>query len=371
MIIRTLTCHDVYNYGATLQAFALMKYLQLQGNDVEIIDYKPDYLNWKYRLSWYINEKSPYFSKGQTSFVFHCLYVLRRYIKEYKTIGRKLAFYRFNSKYLKLTKEYNSYAQLCKEPPEADTYIVGSDQVWNNNHLENGWDPTFYLNFGDASVKRISYAASFGSTTECPDIIKRWLRNLDAISIREESTLNLINNYYNNIGVVCDPVFLLDKEEWIKSLELEHKDRENYIAIYNLDDNGGIYEAASQIAKRQKWNIHVINTNAKKSGVKNICNADPKRFLTELLNARFVISDSFHATAFAIIFQKDFLTFPFKNVESSRRMIDLLKQFNLMSRFNPTNIRENFYNPIDYTEIKNSISAYKSYSCDWLLNNIK
>lgn len=369
MIIRTLTCHDVYNYGASLQAFALMKYLQLQGNDVAIINYKPDYLNSKYRLAWYVNEKSPYYSKCKNSFVFHCLYVLKRFIKEHKTIGRKSAFDKFNSKYLNLTDEYNSYAQLCKNPPKAETYIVGSDQVWNNNPLENGWDPAFYLNFGNNSVKRISYAASFGSTTQCPDIIKQWLQNLDAISIREESTLNLLNNSRNDITIVCDPVFLLDREEWIKALELEHIDSD-YIAVYNLDDNNDIYKAATVIAKKHKWDIHVINTQFKKSGVKNICNADPKRFLIELLNARFIISDSFHATAFSIIFQKDFFTFPFKNVDSSHRMIDLLNRFNLMSRFNPTNIQDNFYSQIDYARIRTSISAYKSYSQGWLLNNI-
>lgn len=370
MVIRTLTCHDVYNYGASLQAFALMKYLQLQGNNVEIVNYKPDYLNWKYRLSWYVNEKSPYYTKSQKSFLFHCLYVFRRFLKEYKTIGRKLAFSRFNSRYLKLTKEYNSYSQLCKEPPEADTYIVGSDQVWNNNPLENGWDPAFFLNFGNDSVKRISYAASFGSTTQCPDIMKRWLRNLDAVSIRDESTLSLVNNCRDDISVVCDPVFLLDKEEWIKALGLEYTDGGNYMAVYNLADNNDIFEAASIIAKKQKWDIHVINTRSKKNGVKNICNADPKQFLSELLNARIIISDSFHATAFSIIFRKDFLTFPFKNTDSSRRMIDLLKQLNLMSRYDPVNKQGIIYRPIDYATIRDSISAYKSYSQNWLLNNI-
>lgn len=367
MIIRTLTCHDVYNYGASLQAFALQRYLHDQGHDVKIIDYKPNYLSFKYRLSWFINDKSPYYKKCNRNKFYHLLYIIKRYITDLKTIGRKYSFEKFNNKFLKLTNKYNSYIELCKTPPEADVYIVGSDQVWNNKPLDNGWDPAFFLNFGTSHVKRISYAASFGSTIECPWIMSKWMQCLNAISVRESKSLNLLQSYEIKGNVVCDPVFLLSKTDWYNQLELDFSG-EPYVLVYNLSGNNNkLLNDAKQIAKKLNCEIHNIVVAHHIKGVTNIKNADPREFVKEIAGASFVLSDSFHATVFSIIFKKQFFSYIFKNMQASDRIYSLLDKFDMIQRFEP-DIKA-YTMPIDYDyngKVSKTLRNYISESKFWL-----
>lgn len=365
--IFTLTCHDVYNYGASLQAFALQQYLFANDYDTEIINYKPDYLNTKYRLSWYVPKSSSYYERCKTNPFYRALYVLRRYILEHRTISRRLAFDRFTKKYLKLTSEYNNYIELCQNPPIGDIYIVGSDQVWNNSPLLNGWDAAFFLRFGMNTTRRISYAASFGSTKQCPDIMQDWLRTLAAVSIREESSLSLLKDTVIKAEIVCDPVFLLSKEEWIRSLELKQSPC-NYILIYNLSgDNHNLIRQAKELAAKENLEIHYIVTEHKLRGARNIKGAGPKKFLEEILNASYVFSDSFHATAFSLIFKKLFFTYSFKNELASQRMKGLLERLGLQCQYNPISIERVLSEKFDCSE---KLNAMVSESKHWLNNNL-
>lgn len=365
--IFTLTCHDVYNYGASLQAFALQTYLINEGYDIQIINYKPDYLNIKYRLSWYVPKSSPYYEKCKANSLYRALYVLRRYIFEYRTISRRRAFDRFTKKYLKLTSEYNSYIELCQNPPVGDIYIVGSDQVWNNSPLLNGWDAAFFLKFGANTTKRISYAASFGSTKQCPDIMYDWIRTLNAISVREETSLSLLNDVGVTAKIVCDPVFLLSEEEWIHNLNLNQSSN-NYILIYNLSGNNQkLIRQAKELAANENLEIHYIVTNHKLPGVKNIKGTGPKEFLEEILNASYVFSDSFHATAFALIFKKQFFTYSFKNELASQRMKVLLERLDLRCRYNPSSTEDLISEKIDCSE---KLNAKVLESKRWLNSNL-
>lgn len=366
MKIYTLTCHDVYNYGASLQAFALQKYLTLQGHDTSIIDYKPTYLNTKYRLSWYVNKQSIYYEKCKSNKVFRLLYVLRRYFINFRTISRKKSFDSFTEKYLSLSKKYCDYIDLCQNPPQGDLYIVGSDQVWNNKPLLNGWDAAFFLQFGDENIRRISFAASLGSSDYCPDIMKRWIDSLDAISIREYSSKELLKTVDKPIEVVCDPVFLLNKKEWIDTLYLKEK-RQDYVLIYNLSgDNTTMIKHARIIAEGLNLKIHYLAVEKNISGVINIHGAGPKEFLEEILNAKIILSDSFHATAFSIIFQKHFFTYQFKNERGSIRMKGLLEMLSLEQFFNP---KLPFSRDVDgdvIIDYEKTLDNYINHSKQWL-----
>ena len=155
MKIKTLTTYDVYNYGASLQAYALQTYLVSIGNDVEIINYQPEYLTRKYNYKW-VNPESRMSRYAAT----RCAYRILKYLQRQTTLGRKRKFDEFNHKVLKETKcKYRNNEELCQNPPEADLYIVGSDQVWNVFY-ETGRDPVFYLDFVKDGEKA-SYAASF------------------------------------------------------------------------------------------------------------------------------------------------------------------------------------------------------------------
>ena len=163
VIIRTITCHDVYNYGASLQAYSLQVYLQKQGHDVAIIDYIPFYL--KRRLPfWYLNPASAYYERLRKNPVLRLAYSINNYIEYYRKTGRRRAFDSFTNNFLKLTKKYTSISELREDPPVADLYLAGSDQIWNS-YMNNGKDDAFYLDFGSPMVIRCSYAASFGAST--------------------------------------------------------------------------------------------------------------------------------------------------------------------------------------------------------------
>lgn len=360
--ICTLTCHDVYNYGASLQAFALQQYLLSEGHDTSIIDYKPDYLNTRYRLSWYVPNTSPHYKKCTSNILFKAFYVIRRYLLQLRTNSRRLAFDRFTNNYLKLTSRYSNYIELCRTPPPAEVYIVGSDQIWNNDPLLNGWDAAFFLKFGTNNTRRISYAASFGSTKECPDIMVDWIRSLDAVSIREESALSLIKDTGINAKVVCDPVFLLTKEEWIKKLDLKTCPHD-YILIYNLSgDNLIMINQAKELATKFNLKIHYIINDHKLRGVNNVKGVGPKEFLEEILNASFIFSDSFHATAFSLIFNKRFFTYNFRSEGASQRMKNLLSWLELLKVYNPSAIVDNLLMQIDYSDkLTDMISKSKSW----------
>ena len=147
MKIATITCHNVYNYGASLQAYALQRYLSQEGHDVEIIDYKPYYLNSRYNWRHIPAESRLYPYKDYVGT--QCIYFLLKNRKIYKTIGRKRKFDDFRQKFLTLTDNtYTSAEELRATPPQADLYIAGSDQIWNLD-CTDGVNAAFFLEFAE------------------------------------------------------------------------------------------------------------------------------------------------------------------------------------------------------------------------------
>lgn len=100
-------------------------------------------------------------------------------------------FDEYTRKYLHLTQRYNSFQELLNNPPEADIYFCGSDQIWNTQ-IKNGLDPAFYCDFAPMKAIRASYAASF-SISQIPkeheSFVKSQINKLNYISVRENSGL--------------------------------------------------------------------------------------------------------------------------------------------------------------------------------------
>lgn len=346
MNINTITCHNVYNAGASLQAYALVEYLRGLGHNVSIIDYRPRYLA-HYSL-WGGNEayKKP---------VLWQVYNIAKFPGRLKArFGKKKkAFDRFTERYLPLTKRsYASCDELRSDPPMADVYFAGSDQIWNPL-FENGRDPAFFLEFAHAGAVRASYAASF-ATDNIPTDVKRlmtgWLKKLDFISVRESSGLKILCDLGIGGGTeVLDPVFLLETKEWeslataqvgIRDLDFASnesvrqdtgvKERFNsdstvqkpYLFLYDFDRSQTVEIFAKKLAKAYGWEIWSILPCGYADRI--FAGAGPLEFLALIKNAAFVLSNSFHATAFSLIFQKQF--FVFERLENiNARMRDLLK----------------------------------------------
>ena len=348
MKIKTITCHHVYNYGASLQAYALQHYLESLGHEVEIIDFNPWFHCDRYNPFWI-----PKNAIGRAASIIK-KFPLLRYIwcpyKAYrggmfKTWGRKAAFDAFEKEYYHLTSiKYFSSEELMQNPPMADAYIAGSDQIWNT-FSNNGKEPGYYLDFGNDQTKRISYAASLATNSikdECKDFIKEKLAKFSSISVREKTGASLLADLgISNVSVVLDPVFLLDKREW-KQLSLKGYlyglSHESYVLVYDfLGNDDNMISFVKAYAKEKSLKIVSINDFSERGYADiNINNAGPLEFLSLIDNAACVIASSFHATAFSVIFQKEFYTFSLKGHHNSSRMLDFLSSLGLQDRMNPT-----------------------------------
>ena len=349
MKIKTITCHDVYNAGASLQAYALATYLQNIGHEVEIINYKPEYLSKQYRLWGGVSTK-------YNKILIRTIYQLVKFPGRLsRRLGKRKRMYdSFTQKYLPMTeKKYISNKDLKNNLPEADIYFAGSDQIWNT-FFNNGRDPAFYLEFVPNTKIKASYAASFATE----DIIKEWqprvtswLHNLDYISVRESSGKSILEKLgFSNVTTVLDPVFLLKKEQWDKMI-VPYSFKEDYILVYDFDENKYVENFARMMARKNNWKIYSIFKC--KYGDKCFESEGPEMFLNLIKNAAFVISNSFHATAFSLIYHKEFIVF--KREEGiNTRMSDLVECVGLTERI-ITNNQSCSVHPIDYHKIQERI----------------
>lgn len=338
MKIKTITCHDVYNYGAALQAYALQQYLLSKGHDVEIIDYKPDYLSLQYKF-WYVPKNSRYYGRAMKSNLFRFFLCCYFAPKRYATYRRKRKFDSFKKNNLRCTKRYKNYQQLVDCPPKADAYIAGSDQIWNCN-LPNGKDPSFFLQFGSDEICRISYAASF-SIPEVLDEYKKqiqeWLNSFCAISVRERTGVGILSKLEVDGIEVVDPVFLLSRDDWNVFSETNRIVEEKYILVYDLylsDDK--LRVEAERLSNEYKLLIVSVDAYYKcPYAQKNISDAGPKEFVNLIKNAEYVITNSFHALAFSVIFNKPFCVYyKYSNIS---RMADFLQNIEMDHCLNAIN----------------------------------
>ena len=318
MKICTITCHDVYNVGASLQAYALQTYLKSLGHDVKIIDYKPDYLSKHYRLDIVSNPKydKPFLKQA---------YLLAKLPGRLHMLPRKKAFDSFTAKYLDLTKRYTSNEELKKEPPEADAFLAGSDQIWNPL-FPNGKDPAFYLDFALHGI-RASYAASFAVDEfpqELREVTAQYLKRFDHIAVREKSGLSVLKTLgITNAVTVLDPVFLLDRAQWEAMAEKPERCEAPYLLVYDFDNSPAVCKLAGRIAAERGLHIYSVFKIPYAERCFSLCG--PENFLGLVRGADFVLSNSFHATAFSVIFEREFAV-----VERTEKINTRMRDFTAM-----------------------------------------
>lgn len=317
MKICTITCQNAYNHGARLQCYALAYWLKKQGHIVEVIDYRPRYMQSPPLLYW------PGFSLKRWAKVF--LYLPARV----RDRIHGFFFNRFSKKHIPLTKKiYRSIDDLRKDPPIADMYIAGSDQIWNTS-LPNGTDPAFFLDFGPKSIRRESFAASFAVTSiedSKKEIVKSLLRNFDKITIREQSALPLLSELGFHGYFQEDPVFLLSSSEWDSIADGTGKG-EKYVLVYDFYLGEDIKREAIRISRENKLKIYSICNKRLDYADRNFSISGPATFVSLIKYASFVISNSFHGTVFAIIYNVPFLVLD-RPDGLNIRMHDLLERRN-------------------------------------------
>lgn len=362
MKINTITCHHAINHGAMLQAYALVRYLQKIGHEARIIDYLPDYLQGvkifrgdsrynKMGLGW--------------------LYVFAKLPSRLHTKWRERTFHHFFEECLPVTTHYDTIEELRHHAPDADCYIAGSDQIWNTT-FRNGTDSAFYLDFGKKDVLRLSYAASFAtdSLAEGTEMFVRTkLANFDSISVRESSALDLLRSLgYEGVQVV-DPVFLLTADDW-NGIANEDGSNEDYILVYDFMNDSGIRCIAKRLAKKYGCKIFSIGPTRLSYADRNYWKEGPRSFVSLIKRARCVVSNSFHGSAFSIIYQRDFFVVNRKDGLNTR-MRDLLSHYQIAERQISSGASDEIlFAPINYKDIQGIVQRDIEASKQWLTKQL-
>lgn len=360
MKIRTITCHHVYNHGALLQAWALVSYLSKLGHDAKIIDYRPSKF---YTLS--VN--NPKFD-----FIpIRWLYLIAKFPSWLLSLRRKGAFDLFYQKYLRHFTTPNTFiskTELENNPPAADLYIAGSDQIWNTE-LGNGKDSSFYLNFGSKDIKRISYAASYATksiSNEWFDFVKSHLSNFDSISVRENSGVDITVSLGFDAYKVVDPVLLISKDEWETNFNLHLGTSESYILVYDCEKSEDIKIVAKRYAAMFKIKIYSIGSQKLDYADKNFINNGPEDFVALIKNAKCVVSNSFHGSVFSMIFNKDFFVVN-RTDGLNTRMSELLNDYNLHDRLIDKSVSDSALTAnIDFAPVHKLLKQRICESKNWL-----
>lgn len=320
MKIGIITIHFPYNYGAMLQAHALQKYLFSVGYKNEIIDFRPYSMDNVYHIRF---EK----------IIHHPITFFKELIS--KIVGRRRKFNGFN-KFLEndLTLSNKTFSNInLHNKIDYDCIISGSDQIWNPG-ITRGCDE-YLLSFVPNSVRKIAYASSFGVdqiSNETENHYKKFLSKFDYLSSREHEGVSILNKITGKTAIkVCDPVFLLNKDYWIKMMSKVENVDYDFLLLYSLENNDQLNLNAKKIADEFNLKIISIHPFGKKNEYSdiNLDNVGPKEFLWLINNAKYVCSNSFHGISFSIIFGKKFV--PFIHSQTGSRVKNLISQFEINS----------------------------------------
>ena len=209
-----------------------------------------------------------------------------------------------------MTKLYTSLEELKQDKPQADVFCTGSDQVWGPISLDS-YDPAYFLDFTEEQDIRIAYAASFGKKKfdeESRRFYKQALQKYDVISVRENSAVSVIRDLgIENVQQVLDPTLLLNAEEWSQLITKDIKGK--YVLVYQIHANPAMDKYAEEFARRVKLPILRVSFylhQITRAG-KLVYLPDVGTFLSYIKNATYMITDSFHGTAFAINFNTQFV----------------------------------------------------------------
>ena len=297
-------------------------------------------------------------------------FIWKLYALPERLLNRR-AYQGYLGKYVKLSSpiyEKDSFADKC---PKADVYMTGSDQVWNMKHNE-GLDTHYF--FDGVKGKKISYASSVGYTELLDggkDAIKKYLADYSALSVREDTAVKLLASLGLKAEQLLDPVFMLNETEWKEYTKTERKVKEPYLLVYapyNTVDKGLIFRHARRIADKENLKVVTFSWTYFKDKDADISMrfADPGDFLNLMMNAEYVITNSFHGTAFSINLKKRFWAFLPSGFTT--RITSVLIRFGLNERLieDEAPAEWDYEQPVDTAHIDEVLEVERARSIDYL-----
>lgn len=313
MDIKVITRHAPSNYGSLLQSIATIKIIERLGHKCEIINYIRNDERGLNAITTPLKDKKEW----SGNIIKRIAYILLRYPEEFVAESK---FDKMRSKYLKLTERCTNISELSKL--NADIFMTGSDQVWGPT-LNGKFDEAYFLSFVKGA-KKTAYAASFGRTEftdKTKNEYKKLLSKYDAIAVREDSAVQLLMDMdVNCIGQVLDPTLLLTGEEWEKYVDDNNKIKGEYVLVYQLHNNPVLSDYAIKFAKSYNLPLYRVSPTFHqfRRGGKFLYLPDLGHFLSYIKNCKYFITDSFHGTAFALNFNKQFFEILPNNKTGSR-----------------------------------------------------
>ena len=367
-----ITFHKSLNYGSALQTWALSYILKSLNNDVKIIDYTPKNYNDLYSLFWM--PTSIRNINGNIMHLFWLPFLLRR----------KNSFYTFRNKFLPMSeKQYTTNDDISDFTNNIDVMICGSDQIWNP--IAKDFDMN-YLLYNINCKRKVSYAVSIGNSrledSDQTDEIKKGLMDYDNISMREESAAENVRallDGHKEVEVVLDPTLLLRKNDF-NQITYGKRIKEPYIFFYSVWYDASAINAVNEISKKYGLPVYTLMSgrgnslllkNFKRIHFPNI-DAGPSGFLSMIRNAEYVVTDSFHGTAFSIVFEKNFVTINDRKADGSlkndERINNILEKLDLSSNYIPSeNVTSfNLEQDLDYKSITKERLKLAKHSIDYL-----
>lgn len=305
MKIALVTIQNANNYGALLQLFATQHILKKFGS-VEVVNYENRHISRSFDLIRF--KPSVHGIMGLCKDVLRVL-PRRRAIKKFKSfIGRNV----------KLTKDFSFSQLMSGAAADYDVYVAGSDQIWNPTCVSDNSkiDPGYFLTFAENEKKLISYASSMGGyryTEQQLSEVTAFLLRFDALSVREKDTKQYLERALNRkVEHVLDPTLLLERSEWLQLLP-EHsshaKEYGDYILLYTVPKSPLISATVRYIADKLKLKVVALDQGLTAGAKvnKQVRDAGPIDFIDWFSKAKFVVTDSFHGTCFAVNFEVPFV----------------------------------------------------------------
>lgn len=356
-----ITYSQTMNYGTCLQAYALqratesIRILDGQGCEYDLIslpncrDYPPEKAN----------------RKGKQ---------LKNALMWFLTGMCRRSFALFEKKHMHYA-ECRSIKSIASMNEKADAFVCGSDVIWNPefNHKLG----LFYLDF--AEKYKFSYAASFGKSDIQDPFLQtagKWIAELNEIGVREQSAAEIVKKYAGrNAKVVADPVILLSGEDWNRIAD-EGKTKKGGIFSYTTHFTSDYKDFLRKLSERTGQKVETALSITKISdafrhGIWKV--QTPEKWLQQLRDAEYVVTNSFHATAFSVLFHKKFFTV----VKGDRdkginvRMNDFLTALGLEDRILTSVPDELDLSEIDYSEVDKRIDAMRQEGLAFLRENLE
>jgi len=351
-----VTFHRVINYGALLQAYALQATLRKMGCECVIVDYRNAMLEAIHKemvLSDCRNIKD-----------------VARFLLYSNYHNAKLREFRdFSSAYLKVDHTCTNIEELKCIAPEYDTFICGSDQVWNSN-ITN-FDKTYFLNFCEDPSKKNSYAASFGFDSIPEQFFGDYqalLRGFRHISVRERQAQKIVSDLIGkDAEVVLDPTMLITEKEWEK-LAADCLQIKEYILVYSLGTSATMKTFVERLSAETGCRIVAVSYSLRKRmEAKYEKNTGPARFLSLFRNAQFVVTNSFHGTALSIVFNKEFFLEMLPEAQGvNSRLENILEIFDLRERQIRNGTNEHMRETINYGKVNEILHRERAKSLAFL-----